>query len=369
MRCRLVLSLWLVFGMAGASRAQQPPSLDDLTSLDRREAVQAIAQRRDEVRTALDELQKRFDQSIRSDRTAPEQRRMQYDAKALEQGLRVGALYAEATGDDRPLRLFTARQHRIEGTILLNERSYPAAIARLSGAITEAEQLGDVWLQVITRTNLAYGYLEHGEPMKALDECTRADALASTLDVRSRALTVLNLASMYMHIGRFDEAARHGTRAIDLARQSGNRLWEGNAMLNLGAAYRQLGRPDQARATFADARDVLLKTQDRLGIGRAYYNFALAAADLGEYGAAAADMERALPIIRAVDIRHSHEIDAVPGDRPDNPIEVDALQKLTTWYGKLGIADKASQYATELAAVRARQSGAGPHMHKSGAIH
>jgi len=125
----------------------------------------------------------------------------------------------------------------------------------------------------------------------------------------------------------------------------------------------QAGQPARARTTFAEARDVLLKTRDKLGIGRSYYNLALVEGDAGDYREAAADMERALPIIRGTDIRHSHEIEQRPADYR-NPVEETALARLAEWYATLGSSEKSREYTTALETLRARRPAAG-HTHKS----
>lgn len=358
---RFVLTALLT---AASGAAQSGASVaGDLLKMDRPSAVKASAARREEVKAALDALEARFDASIHSARDVPEQRKVQYDAAALDQGLTLGAIYAQATGDNRPRRGFAARRTRIQGTILLNQRKYPAAIAKLKAALAEAERLDDAWLQTITHTNMAYGYVEMGDTRNALASCERARTLADRIDVRARTLTVFNLASMQMHLNRFEAAIPLAADAAALSKQIGNRLWEGNALLNLGVAYLQAGQPARARATFAEARDVLLKTEDKLGIGRSYYNLAIVEGDAGEYRDAAADMERALPIIRGTDIRHSHDIEQHTSDYR-NPVEETALASLAEWYAKLGSPEKSREYTAALETLRAKRPAAG-HTHKS----
>ena len=53
--------------------------------------------------------------------------------------------------------IVAARQNRIDGTQLLNERKYDAAMKKLGDAMAEAEKLDDGWLQGITETNIGYG--------------------------------------------------------------------------------------------------------------------------------------------------------------------------------------------------------------------
>ncbi len=353
MRCQfLLVVIFAACLVPVAAGAQEASVADAILRLDRAAAVSAVASRRAETKAAIDTLQKRFDDSIRSDRSKPEQRRVQYDAAALEQGLRLAAIYVEATKDGRPLRSLKARQQRIEGTVLLNDRKYAEAVAKLNAALGEAEQLGDVWLQIITHTNLAYGYIELGDRAGALRACERANALAEKSDARSRALTTLNLGSMAMHVLQYDQAIGYNRTAAMLARQVGIKIWEGNALLSLGIAHRELGDRVKAREALVGARDVLLQTQDKLGQGRVYYNLALVDAELGDAPAAIGQMELSLPIIREVDIRHSHEIDE---QRPgENPIEERALELLAKWHSQLGHADRSRQYLAELAAFRAR---------------
>jgi tetratricopeptide (TPR) repeat protein len=359
--------LLVIVALPAAGAAQETPIEEQLLSLEHAAAVQTATRRAEETRQALTRLQERFDKSIHSARDVPEQRKVQFDAEALDHGLRLARIFAEATSDDRPLRLFTARQQRIQGTMLLNERKPAEAVKVLSAALAEAERLGDRWLEVITRTNLAYGHLELGDEPTALAECERALKLAeATGDERSIALTLFNLASVQVHLQRFEPSLAVGARAAEFARKVGIRLWEGNALLNIGIAHRQLKRTAEARQALTQARDVLLKTQDKLGIGRAYYSLALVEADLQDYRAAVSDMEHALPIIRGTDIRHSHHIEEDPAAYY-NSIEDSALQLLAAWYSKLGDQQKAQEHTRALAALRAtRPAAPGGHVHGPG---
>ncbi len=359
----------LFVAAAAVVAGQGVPIEESLLRLDHAAAVELAAQRQDEVKAALDRLRERFDQSVRSARDVPEQRKVQYDVAALDQGLALGRIYADVTGDTHPLRSFTARQRRIEGTVLLNERKPAEAVAVLTDALRQAEQLQDLWLQIITRTNLAYGHLELGDNAAALAECERANALAQQADLRSRALTLFNLSAMQMHLSRFDDAARWATLAAEAARQVGNRLWEGNALLNLGLADLRRGRVEEARGALTQARDVLLKTQDKLGLGRTYYSLALVSEELDDQAAGVIDLELALPIVRSLDIRHSHDIEADATEYYNDILE-SVLRLLVSWHGKLGHADQARTYSVELEALLAKKpADTGRHVHETSAPH
>ena len=262
---------------------------------------------------------------MHSDRQRPEQRRVQYDRDALALGVRIGSVFETATGDHTYARRFKARQQRLGGTELLNKRRYRQALVPLSAALQESRALGDTWLEIITRINIAYAQLELGRGRQALAECQQASERADTLDVRARALALFNLGSIHLHLGNAAESIEHSQKAVAASREAGIRLWEGNGLMNIGAAYLQEGKVEASREAFEQALEVLLKTSDRLGQGRVLYNLGLVAVQQQRVEDAARYMERALPIIRDVDIRHSHEIEIGPADY-QNPIERSALR-------------------------------------------
>jgi HD-GYP domain-containing protein (c-di-GMP phosphodiesterase class II) len=94
----LVVAVLLVPCVA---RAQEPSLADSILKLDRAAAVSAVQARPAEAKAAIEAMQKRFDDSIRSDRSRPEQRRVQFDSATLERGLQLVGIYAEATKDER----------------------------------------------------------------------------------------------------------------------------------------------------------------------------------------------------------------------------------------------------------------------------
>lgn len=336
--------------------------LDRVKALDDRAAARVVAADVAATRLALDELLARVDASVHSDRQRPEQRRVQYDQQALTLGVRVGPLLKRATGDHSYERRFRARKQRLAGTMLLNDRRYRKALVALRAALREAQALDDRWLETITRVNLAYGHLELGQGAQALAECERAFEVSKTLDDKARGLTLFNLASVHLHLGNFERSIDYSQQAAAVSQKVGIRLWEGNSLLNIGAAHQQLGDLDASRDAFERALAVLEKTSDRLGVGRALYNLGLVAAGQQRNAEAAAYMERALPIIRSVDIRHSHAIETDPKTY-QNPLELSALQVLVEAYSKTGNVDKAAAHTAALRKLKASQPRAGRHSH------
>ncbi len=310
---------------------------------------------------ALESLIARVDASVHSDRQRPEQRRVEYDKNGLALGLRLSSTYAKATGDRTYLRRFEARKQRLDGTQLLNDRRYREAMRPLNAALAESQALNDKWLQAITRVNLAYGHLELGQGQQALRESEQAVEIASTLDNRARALTLYNLASVHLHIKDFTRGVESARQAVAASRTAGNKLWEGNSLINLGVVHQQLGELEASQQAFESALAVLETTKDRIGTGRVLYNLGLIALNQARYPQAADYLERALPIIRSADIRHSHEIELDP-EKYQNPIEVAAVQALIEIYSETGDTARAE---THKAALRKLQSRPAPaHSHK-----
>ena len=153
-------------------------TLDGLDSRPRAAAVRVVTSDPAATRRALDDLIARVDASVHSDRQHPGQRKVEYDHAALALGGRVGSIFAAATGDRTYARRFAARQQRLSGTTLLNQRRYRDALVPLTAARREAQALGDTWLELITRINIAHGQLDLGRGAQALSECEHAAELA-----------------------------------------------------------------------------------------------------------------------------------------------------------------------------------------------
>lgn len=335
--------------------------LTRLETLDDTAAVRAMSADKTGTRDILDELVARLDGSVHSDRQKPEQRRVQYDKQALTLGLRLGALYAKATGDQSYSRRFQARKQRLDGTELLNQRRYREALKPLTAALAASQSMGDRWLQAITRINLAYGHLELGHGGEALKQSEQAAEVATTLDDKARGLTLYNLASVHLHLKNFAPSIEYSQQAIEASRAAGIKLWEGNSLINMGAAHQQLGDVEASEQAFLSALRVLETTGDRIGTGRALYNLGMLALTQARHTQAAEYLERALPIIRSADIRHSHEIELDP-ERYQNPVEIAALQALVEIYTETGDKARAESHMAALRLLNTRRKAA--HLHK-----
>jgi tetratricopeptide (TPR) repeat protein len=345
-----------------AQQSGTPGILERFRALDHSATGKEVAADPEGARSALDLLITEVDASVHSDRQRPEQRRVEYDRDSLALGVRLATALSAATGDRTYARRFRAREQRFNGTMLLNDRRYREALVPLNRALREAHALGDGWLETITHVNLAYGYLELGRGKQALAECEKALAVANGLNDRARALAVFNLASVHLHLGDFAKSIAHSEEAVALARTVGIRLWEGNSLLNLGVAHQALGDIDGAHDALEAALAVLEKTSDRLGVGRALYNLAAVAAAEQQHTEVTTYLERALPIIRSVDIRHSHAIET-NSSQYSNPFELSALQMLVHAYTETGDKQRAATWRADLRKVEAAKRP-GTHKHK-----
>ena len=344
-------------------QADSSALLDKLKTLDNAAATRLVATEISATREILDRLVAQVDASVHSDRQRPEQRRVTYDRDALTLGLRLGSVFGRATGDRTYSRRFEARKQRLDGTQMLNDRKYREALKPLTAALTQAQALDDKWLHAITRVNLAYGHLELGNGKEAMTQSERAAEIATALDDKARALTLYNLASVHLHLKNFQRSAEYSRQAVAVSQKAGVKLWEGNSLLNLGAALYQQGELDGSRLAFEQALGVLETMRDKIGAGRALYNLGLIAMDQERYEPAAEYIERALPIIRSADIRHSHEIELDPA-RYQNPVEVAALQILVDVYSRTGKDDLKAAHMAALRQIKARPLPGG-HSHKA----
>jgi tetratricopeptide (TPR) repeat protein len=337
-----------------------------LLAADTAQAVALVANAPEKTKALLDRLLDEIDHSVRSHRDSPEQRKVQFSRDSLDRAIRISEVYSRATDDTRPYRRFVARRQRLEGTALLNARRYRDALSTLQPVLAEAEALEDRWLEMTAHTSLAYAYLELGDRDRTLQQAEAAVAAASSQGDRARTLALYNLGSTHVHFGRMSAALEPLTAAVTLARDAKNDMWLGNAALSLGVAYRQLGQRDEAERATQEALDALTRAGDRLGIGRSLYNLGLMAFERRDFAAASGYMERALPVIRDVDIRHSHEIEEDEAHRY-NEIEEHALSVLVESYTRAGEPSRAETHRVALEQVRSRKPAAAHgHAHPPG---
>ncbi|MBI4483619.1 MAG: tetratricopeptide repeat protein [Acidobacteria bacterium] len=324
--------LWVVLALAMPSVCAQEDSLLDrlreyLKQGDTAAAREAIRKEPAEVRESLKRLVDDFDRSIHSMRNQPEQRRVRYSEDLLNFGIELGRLYAQEMGDRSLLMMFEIRQDRIQATKWLNEKRFREALDLIEGIRSKAEELQDTSFLVSTYISRAYAYLGLEQSEKALGDCEKALELARRLDDAEKlALSLYNVGAAYLHLGRYADSVAYSRDAAEAAKKVGKTIWEGNAWLNLGSASLMSGDFEQATRAFTVALELFERSNDVLGKGRAFYNLGIVFHRRQQWELAAANLEKSLPFVRDVDIRHSHDIDDY------NEVEGKVLELLLSAY-------------------------------------
>ena len=75
------------------------------------------------------------------------------------------------------------------------------------------------------------------------------------------------LGNAYYSLGRYVEAVKHHTQALEIAREIGDRQGEGNLLGNLGCAYESLGQYAEAVEHHTQALEIAREIGDRQGEG------------------------------------------------------------------------------------------------------
>jgi DNA-binding SARP family transcriptional activator len=222
---------------------------------------------------------------------------------ALAAARRLSDRFAEAWALNG-LGLLRIRTRRLdEGTeLLLQAQTIRRAIGDQPGLAQTVSNLG-----------IAYSAIgqEHADPtaLEKAVECYRSGAaLFEEAGQEYAAATPLtNLGSAYYELGRYDEAARQLTAALELDRRVGNRPGEAAALHGLGEVAARDDLPT-ARTFYEQAISVRQAIGDR--VGETVVLKALAEIDLKEGAAAAAalTLERAAGLIKDIDPAESEDL-------------------------------------------------------------
>ena len=170
---------------------------------------------------------------------------------------------------------------------------------------------------------------------RSLDEIKRSielkEKLLSELSEETEISGYLlgSLGILYEQIAIYDRSIDCNRRALELAREIGDRRGEGNALGNLGRAYSALGQVEKAIEYYEDALVILRGIGDRRGEGNALGNLGNAYGDLGQVEKAIEYYEDALVIVREI------------GDRRGEGVW---LGNLGNAYGDLGQVEEAIAY-------------------------
>ncbi|HUD39197.1 MAG TPA: tetratricopeptide repeat protein [Streptosporangiaceae bacterium] len=119
-------------------------------------------------------------------------------------------------------------------------------------------------------------------------------------DLAGQAVALLGLGTVDLRQGRYQEAADHLSRALELCRQIDDGPCEARALANLGVADLLLGRPTAAVGHFEDSLVLHRKLADRTGEARALGNLGFAALRQGRYEQAIGHLRQSLEICQQI---------------------------------------------------------------------
>ncbi len=160
------------------------------------------------------------------------------------------------------------------------------------------------------------------------DRCGEAEALG-------------NLGMAYANLGETRRAIEYYERRLEITRETGDRRGEGMAVGNLGIAHGQLGETRRAMEYYEQHLEIARETGDRRGEGTTLGNLGIAYKDLGEPRRAMEYYEQHLEIARET------------GDRRG---EGNALGNLGIAHGQLGETRRAIEYCEQVLEIM-RETG------------
>ncbi len=175
------------------------------------------------------------------------------------------------------------------------------ARAWFESSVQSARAAGDNWALARALNNLGFFHYLAGDLTAAQESLGQALALRRSLDDRpGTAKTLLNLATVWQALQRYDQAYAAEQESLAIFRELGNRLGAAICLNNLGfLAFRQ-GQYLQARALYEEALRLRRELGDDWGIVVALDNLGAVACELGDYATAHAHYAEALTLAQSI---------------------------------------------------------------------
>jgi len=209
--------------------------------------------------------------------------------------------------------------------------------------------------EFIKKGNNAY---DKSNYKKAIEYYEKALEIAREIGNKLGEGTALgNLGLVYGGLGKIKKAMEYYEKALEIAREIGNKLGEGAALANLGLIYGDLGEVKRAIEYYEKALEIAREIGNKSGEGTALGNLGLVYRDLGEVKKAMEYYEKALEIAQEI----GNELG-----------EGAALANLGLAYGDLGEVKKAIEYykkALEIARDIGNKSGEGAALANLGLVY
>lgn len=164
--------------------------------------------------------------------------------------------------------------------LLLHDRKLPEAEACYEGLISQARELGAGLAVLRYETNLAGVYERGGDTVRASEVLRRLIDEHEAPNKRTLARWLNNYALSLKRLGQHQEALNHYQRALQIAREIGNRDQIDTITNNMAVVYGDLGAPHQAIEFLAEVYESRRKLGNRRA-ALAMQNYAGALSTLG----------------------------------------------------------------------------------------
>lgn len=164
------------------------------------------------------------------------------------------------------------------------------SIFQLTKARNIANKIGDSRSEGLWLGSLSWAYLgqwQNDRNEEALN--TGIDQLKQAMKIAKKENDTREIARHYASFGRiyhdkkmYQDAKVHHEKALDIARQIGDRFIEGGTLGNLGSTYHELGWIEQAIVYYQEALDIVREISDVRGQGLQLSRLGKAYQDMGD---------------------------------------------------------------------------------------
>lgn len=163
----------------------------------------------------------------------------------------------------------------------------------------------DPELQASAYIDLSNSYSALGEDQKSIDYTTKALEIArKTGNIFTESISLSNIGYSYYKLNKLSEAEPFMLKAIELMRANGFALEEGYSVHNLGLVYYKRGDHARALANYDRALPLYRAAADRRPESFLYDSYGELYRDLGQYDKAIENLQKAIVLAR--EIRYSN---------------------------------------------------------------
>ena len=207
----------------------------------------------------------------------------------------AAAAAARAVGDADEQAL----AERAAGLALRELHDFGAAVVHLRRAVRIADRAGSACVGASARLSLAYLLAQTGHNDAAL---RAIDAALPHLQGADSGRARMQRGVVLFYSGRYDEALRDYSAAVDVARRHGDLLGEGRALNNRGLLQAYRGAPRSADADFGRAAEVFGGLGLELAVADTSWNRGIVLAQRGDVPQALAVFDQVERDYRRLDV-------------------------------------------------------------------